>query len=317
MVMDLNDNSILVTGGAGFIGSNLCEFLLSKGNIVFCLDNLVTGSYENIHKLSRNSKFTFIEHDVQVPFDFKVDYIFNLACPASPKYYQLTPIETLKTNFLGALNSLELARRSNARVIQASTSEIYGDPKISPQIESYNGNVNTLGIRACYDEGKRVVESIFMEYHRVHNVDIRIARIFNTYGPQMAVDDGRVVSNFIVQALRNEDITIYGSGTQTRSLCHIDDLIQGLSLIAANSKFDGPVNLGNPSPITIIELSNLIIKMTKSQSKISFFDLPQDDPLVREPNIDKAKELLGWQPKINLEHGLQNTIKYFAELISD
>ena len=315
--MDLNDNSILVTGGAGFIGSNLCEFLLSKGNIVFCLDNLVTGSYENIHKLSRNSKFTFIEHDVQVPFDFKVDYIFNLACPASPKYYQLTPIETLKTNFLGALNSLELARRSNARVIQASTSEIYGDPKISPQIESYNGNVNTLGIRACYDEGKRVVESIFMEYHRVHNVDIRIARIFNTYGPQMAVDDGRVVSNFIVQALRNEDITIYGSGTQTRSLCHIDDLIQGLSLIAANSKFDGPVNLGNPSPITIIELSNLIIKMTKSQSKISFFDLPQDDPLVREPNIDKAKELLGWQPKINLEHGLQNTIKYFAELISD
>jgi len=315
--MDLNDNSILVTGGAGFIGSNLCEFLLSKGNIVFCLDNLVTGSYENIHKLSRNSKFTFIEHDVQVPFDFKVDYIFNLACPASPKYYQLTPIETLKTNFLGALNSLELAKRSNARIIQASTSEIYGDPKISPQIESYNGNVNTLGIRACYDEGKRVVESIFMEYHRVHNVDIRIARIFNTYGPQMAVDDGRVVSNFIVQALRNEDITIYGSGTQTRSLCHIDDLIQGLSLMAANSKFDGPVNLGNPSPITIIELANLIIKMTKSQSKISFFDLPQDDPLVREPNIDKAKELLGWQPKINLEHGLQNTIKYFAELISD
>ena len=315
--MDLNDNSILVTGGAGFIGSNLCEFLLSKGNIVFCLDNLVTGSYENIHKLSTNSKFTFIEHDVQVPFDFKVDYIFNLACPASPKYYQLTPIETLKTNFLGALNSLELAKRSNARIIQASTSEIYGDPKISPQIESYNGNVNTLGIRACYDEGKRVVESIFMEYHRVHNVDIRIARIFNTYGPQMAVDDGRVVSNFIVQALRNEDITIYGSGTQTRSLCHIDDLIQGLSLMAANSKFDGPVNLGNPSPITIIELANLIIKMTKSQSKISFFDLPQDDPLVREPNIDKAKELLGWQPKINLEHGLQNTIKYFAELISD
>jgi UDP-glucuronate decarboxylase len=252
-----------------------------------------------------------------VPFDFKVDYIFNLACPASPKYYQLTPIETLKTNFLGALNSLELAKRSNARIIQASTSEIYGDPKISPQIESYNGNVNTLGIRACYDEGKRVVESIFMEYHRVHNVDIRIARIFNTYGPQMAVDDGRVVSNFIVQALRNEDITIYGSGTQTRSLCHIDDLIQGLSLMAANSKFDGPVNLGNPSPITIIELANLIIKMTKSQSKISFFDLPQDDPLVREPNIDKAKELLGWQPKINLEHGLQNTIKYFAELISD
>lgn len=315
--MDLNHNSILVTGGAGFIGSNLCEFLLNKGNTVFCLDNLVTGSYENIRKLSRNSRFTFINHDVQVPFDFKVDYIFNLACPASPKYYQLTPIETLKTNFLGALNSLELARRSNARIIQASTSEIYGDPKISPQIESYNGNVNTLGIRACYDEGKRVVESIFMEYYRVHNVDIRIARIFNTYGPQMAVDDGRVVSNFIVQALRNEDITLYGSGTQTRSLCYIDDLIQGLSLIAANAKFDGPVNLGNPSPITIIELANLIIKMTKSQSKISFFDLPQDDPLVREPNIDKAKDLLGWQPKINLEHGLQNTIKYFAELISD
>jgi UDP-glucuronate decarboxylase len=314
--MDLKGNSILVTGGAGFIGSHLCEFLLEKGNSVICLDNLVTGSYQNIEKFSTNRNFEFIQHDVQEPFDFKVDYIFNLACPASPKYYQLTPIETLKTNFLGALNALELARRTNARVIQASTSEIYGDPEISPQMESYNGNVNTLGIRACYDEGKRVVESIFMEYHRIYNIDVRIARIFNTYGPQMSVDDGRVVSNFIVQALRNEDITVYGNGSQTRSLCYIDDLIQGLKSIATTSKFSGPLNLGNPKSITIFELANLIVKMTKSSSKISFFALPQDDPHVREPNINKAREILGWEPRINLEEGLQNTIKYFDELIS-
>ena len=315
--MDLKDNTILVTGGAGFIGSHLCEFLLDRGSQVICLDNLVTGSYTNIDKLSLNSKFTFVQHNVQEPFDFDVDLIFNLACPASPKYYQLTPIETLKTNFLGALNSLELARKNNARVIQASTSEVYGDPKISPQIESYNGNVNTLGIRACYDEGKRVVESMFMEYYRIHKVDIRIARIFNTYGPQMLADDGRVVSNFIVQALRNEEITIYGNGSQTRSLCYIDDLIQGLGLLATNSNFDGPVNLGNPTSITILELAKLIVKMTKSQSKISFFDLPQDDPQVREPDINKAVEILGWQPRISLEEGLQSTVEYFTELISE
>ena len=315
--MDLKDNTILVTGGAGFIGSHLCEFLLDRGSQVICLDNLVTGSYTNIDKLSLNSKFTFVQHNVQEPFDFDVDLIFNLACPASPKYYQLTPIETLKTNFLGALNSLELARKNNARVIQASTSEVYGDPKISPQIESYNGNVNKLGIRACYDEGKRVVESMFMEYYRIHKVDIRIARIFNTYGPQMLADDGRVVSNFIVQALRNEEITIYGNGSQTRSLCYIDDLIQGLGLLATNSNFDGPVNLGNPTSITILELAKLIVKMTKSQSKISFFDLPQDDPQVREPDINKAVEILGWQPRISLEEGLQSTVEYFTELISE
>jgi UDP-glucuronate decarboxylase len=315
--MELKDNTILVTGGAGFIGSHLCEFLLDRGSQVICLDNLVTGSYTNVNKLSVNSKFTFVQHNVQEPFDFEVDLIFNLACPASPKYYQLTPIETLKTNFLGALNSLELARKNNARIIQASTSEVYGDPKISPQIESYNGNVNTLGIRACYDEGKRVVESMFMEYYRIHKVDIRIARIFNTYGPQMLADDGRVVSNFIVQALRNEEVTIYGNGSQTRSLCYIDDLIQGLSLLATNSNFDGPVNLGNPSSITILELAELIVKMTKSQSKISFFDLPEDDPQVREPDINKATEILGWQPRISLEEGLQSTVEYFMELISE
>jgi UDP-glucuronate decarboxylase len=314
--MNLTKNYILVTGGAGFIGSHLCEFLLNQGNSVICLDNLTTGSYQNIEKLTLNKKFKFIQHDVVEPFDFNVELIFNLACPASPKHYQSNPIQTLKTNFIGALNSLELAKRNNARIIQASTSEVYGDPKISPQVESYNGNVNTLGVRACYDEGKRIVESMFMEYYRVHRLDIRIARIFNTYGSQMMVNDGRVVSNFIVQALRNETITVFGDGNQTRSLCHIDDLVYGLYLLASNPHFSGPINLGNPRSITIIELAKLIVKMTNSQSKISLYDLPQDDPQMREPNIDKAKEILKWEPRVSLEQGLLNTIEYFAEIIS-
>ena len=314
--MNLRGNNILITGGAGFIGSHLCEFLLNRGNNVICLDNLVTGSYKNIEKLLSNTKFKFVKQDVQKSFDFEVELIFNLACPASPKHYQATPIETLKTNFIGAMNTLDLAKKNNSRIVQASTSEIYGDPKISPQVESYNGNVNTLGIRACYDEGKRVVESIFMEYHRIHDVDIRIARIFNTYGPQMLEDDGRVVSNFIVQALRDEDITIYGDGSQTRSLCYIDDLINGLCLMAMSSNFSGPINLGNPRSISINNLASLIVKMTKSKSKISFGSLPEDDPQFREPNINEAKKLLGWEPKITLEQGLLSTIAYFSNLIS-
>lgn len=303
----------MVTGGAGFIGSHLCKRLLNNGNKVICLDNFFTGVKSNVEKLLANPNFELIEHDITQPFDADVTQIYNLACPASPPHYQFNPIKTLKTSVLGMMNVLELAHKYNAKVLQASTSEIYGDPQIHPQVESYWGNVNPIGIRSCYDEGKRCAETMMMDYHRQYGVKIKIVRIFNTYGPLMLPNDGRVVSNFIIQGLKNQDITIYGEGTQTRSFCYVDDLIEGFIRMMA-SDLTGPVNLGNPSERTILDLAKLIIKMTDSNSKLIFKPLPSDDPIKRRPDITLAKKELAWEPTVDIEIGLSKTIEYFRKL---
>jgi UDP-glucuronate decarboxylase len=304
---------ILVTGGAGFIGSHLCDYLLAKGHDVLCVDNLFSGNKDNIRHLLNHSYFEFIRHDIVQPFYAEVDQIYHLACPASPIHYQYNPIKTIKTNVMGTINMLGLAKRVRAKILLASTSEVYGDPKLHPQPETYWGNVNPIGVRSCYDEGKRVAEALMMDYHRQNHVDIRIARIFNTYGPRMAIDDGRVISNFIIQALKKEDITIYGNGNQTRSFCYISDLIEGIVRIAEMNDFIGPINLGNPSELTILELANKILSIVKSQSKIIFKPLPSDDPERRCPDITIAKKVINWEPKITLDHGLKRTIEYFEE----
>ena len=304
---------ILVTGGAGFIGSHLCKRLLNNGNKVICLDNFFTGVKSNVEKLLANPNFELVEHDITQPFDADVTQIYNLACPASPPHYQFNPIKTLKTSVLGMMNVLELAHKYNAKVLQASTSEIYGDPQIHPQVESYWGNVNPIGIRSCYDEGKRCAETMMMDYHRQYGVKIKIVRIFNTYGPLMLPNDGRVVSNFIIQGLKNQDIKIYGEGTQTRSFCYVDDLIEGFIRMMA-SDLTGPVNLGNPSERTILDLAKLIIKMTDSNSKLIFKPLPSDDPIKRRPDITLAKKELAWEPTVDIEIGLSKTIEYFRKL---
>lgn len=305
--------TVIVTGGAGFLGSNLCEYLLSKNERVICVDNLYTGRIENIKHLLKNKKFRFIKHDIIKPFMMKekIDQIYNLACPASPPHYQKDPIMTIKTNTIGIINVLELARKNNARILQASTSEVYGDPKEHPQKESYRGNVNPDGPRACYDEGKRIGETLFFDYNRKYKTQIKVIRIFNTYGPQMDPKDGRVVSNFIIQALKNQPITVYGKGDQTRSFCYVSDLIEGIYLMMNNSDFQGPVNLGNPGEYTVLEIAKLIKKMTNSKSQIVFEKLPVDDPCKRKPDITIAKNKLGWQPKVSLEQGLVKTIEYF------
>lgn len=307
----------LVTGGAGFIGSHLCERLLERGEQVLCLDNFFTGRKANIEHLLPNPRFELIRHDVIEPIVIEVDRIYNMACPASPVHYQYNPVKTVKTNVMGALNMLGLAKRVRARILQASTSEIYGDPKIHPQPESYWGNVNTVGIRSCYDEGKRVTETLFFDYHRQNNVDIRVVRIFNTYGPKMLVNDGRVVSNFIVQALRGEPIMIYGDGSQTRSFCYVSDLVEGIIRMMDTDGFTGPVNLGNPGEFTIRELANEVLVLTGSKSEIDFRPLPPDDPTRRQPDIRLARERLGWEPKIPLREGLPRTIEYFAKLVKE
>ena len=309
---------ILVTGGAGFIGSHLCERLISDGHEVICLDNLFTGNKNNIQHLLTNPKFQFVEHDITEPFSIDVNQIYNLACPASPPHYQYDPIKTIKTSILGIINMLELAKANNAKLLQASTSEVYGDPHIHPQVETYWGNVNPIGIRSCYDEGKRAAETLMMDYHRQHNVDIRIVRIFNTYGENMDINDGRVVSNFIVQALKGEDITIYGNGSQTRSFCYVSDLVEGLiSMMNNKTSFIGPVNLGNPCEFTIKEFAKLVINKTNSNSQITYKELPSDDPCKRKPDITLAKKVLNWEPQTNIEMGLENTIKYFSEKIKE
>ena len=311
---------ILVTGGAGFLGSFLCEKLLAMGNSrgdeVISLDNYFSGSKKNIEHLLSNPRFEAIRHDVTQPIHLEIDEIYNLACPASPIHYQHNPVHTTKTCVMGAINMLELARNVKAKIIQASTSEIYGDPLVHPQNEEYFGNVNTIGARSCYDEGKRVAETLFYDYHRQYGVEIKIVRIFNTYGPRMAVNDGRVVSNFIIQALKGDEITIYGDGKQTRSFCYVDDLIDGITnFMNLDSKEFGPINLGNPSEFTILELAEKIIKLTKSRSKIIFKSLPQNDPLQRKPVIEKAQKLIKFSPKIDLETGLEKTITYFKQTI--
>ncbi len=308
---------ILVTGGAGFIGSHLCKRLLNEGNEVICLDNFFTGSRQNIHDLLDNKDFEVIRHDVTIPIHLEVDQIYNLACPASPVHYQFDPVQTTKTSVLGAINMLGLAKRTKARILQASTSEVYGDPDVHPQPESYWGKVNPIGIRSCYDEGKRCAETLFFDYHREHGVDIRVIRIFNTYGPNMNPNDGRVVSNFIVQALKGEDITIYGEGSQTRSFQYIDDLVEGMVRMMNNETgFVGPVNIGNPDEFTIKELAEKVIEaIPNSKSKLVYKDLPQDDPKQRKPEISTAKEQLKWSPSIKLDAGLKDTIKYFSSII--
>jgi UDP-glucuronate decarboxylase len=307
---------VLVTGGAGFLGSHLCESLLSNGHSVICLDNLYTGSKDNIQYLLGNPQFEFLRHDVTFPVYLEVEAVFNLACPASPVHYQRNPVQTLKTSVHGAINLLDLAKRVGAIYIQASTSEVYGDPAISPQDEEYWGNVNPIGERSCYDEGKRAAETLTNDYRRQYGVDTRIARIFNTYGPRMQLNDGRVVSNFIVQALRGEDITIYGDGSQTRSFCYVDDLIDGLMALFMSNNLPGPINLGNPQPQTMLELASRIISLTKSDSNIVYRALPSDDPKTREPNISKAREKLSWSPKVDLDTGLLSTIAYFSKKLS-
>ena len=302
---------ILVTGGAGFIGSHLCERLLNEGHDVLCLDNLFTGSRDNIIHLMDNHRFELVRHDIIEPILLEVDQIYNLACPASPVHYQYNPVKTTKTNVMGTINMLGLAKRVRARILQASTSEIYGDPKVSPQKEDYWGNVNCIGIRSCYDEGKRVAETLMMDYHRQNKVDIRIVRIFNTYGPRMALNDGRVVSNFIVQALKGEDITVYGDGTQTRSFCYVSDLVEGMMRMMNQDGFIGPVNLGNPDEYKILNFAKLIKEFTGTKSKIVFKPLPQDDPMQRRPDITLAKKKLKWQPKVGVGEGLAETVEYF------
>ena len=302
---------LLVTGGAGFLGSHLCEKLLSLGHNVLAIDNFYTGNQKNLGKLRDNNNFEFMRHDVTFPLYVEVDGIFNLACPASPVHYQRNPVQTFKTSVHGAINMLGLAKRTGARFFQASTSEIYGDPTISPQPEEYWGNVNPIGIRSCYDEGKRAAETLTFDYHRQFGLDIRVARIFNTYGPKMATNDGRVVSNFIVQALKGEPITVYGDGTQTRSFCYVDDLIDGLIKLFFKDGVIEPINLGNPEPINMLELASEVIALTGSKSKIEMRALPGDDPKQREPKIDKARDLLGWSPSVNRKDGLRKTVDYF------
>jgi len=305
---------ILILGGSGFIGNHLCRRLLNEGNKIICLDNNFTGSLSNIQDLITNPNFTFVLHDVVEPFFYECDQIYLLACPASPKAYQYDSIKTIKTSIFGTMNALELAKQNNCPILLTSTSEVYGDPQISPQIEEYWGNVNPIGIRSCYDEGKRLAETLMMEYHRNHKVDIRIARIFNTYGPLMDKDDGRVVSNFIVQCLENKNITIYGAGSQTRSFCYVDDTVDGLIKLM-NGTHIGPINIGNPNEITIKDLAEIVIRMVKiTNSKIVYQDLPQDDPQKRKPDIEKANRYLGWSPKISLLEGLTKTIEYFSNL---
>jgi len=302
----------LVTGGAGFLGSHLCERLLNDNFEVVCLDNFFTGQKQNVERLANNPCFELAEHDVCEPYQADVDYIFNLACPASPPHYQLDPIKTIKTNVFGAINMLELAKQTGARIFQASTSEVYGDPSVHPQPESYWGNVNPAGVRSCYDEGKRCAETLFFDYHRQCHVDIKVGRIFNTYGPKMHPKDGRVVSNFIMQALNNEEITIYGDGRQTRSFCYVDDLIDAfIAMINSPASFTGPVNMGNPGEFTMLELAEKVISLTSSRSKIVYKPLPPDDPKQRRPDISLAKENLSWQPKVPLDEGLERTIAYF------
>ncbi len=307
---------ILVTGGAGFIGTHLCHRLIEAGNEVICLDNFFTGQKSNIADLLTYPNFELIRHDITQPIFLEVDQIYNLACPASPVHYQYNPVKTIKTNILGTLNMLGLAKRVKARILQASTSEVYGDPLQHPQKEEYWGNVNPIGIRSCYDEGKRTAETLMMDYYRQNKVDIRIIRIFNTYGPFMHENDGRVVSNFIVQALRNQDITVYGDGSQTRSFCYVDDLVSGMIKMMNKDEFIGPVNLGNPEEYTVLELAQKIIKMVQSQSKVVFKPLPENDPTRRRPDITLAKEKLDWQPTIPVDQGLEKTIEYFRKVVS-
>jgi UDP-glucuronate decarboxylase len=309
---------ILVTGGAGFLGSHLCESLLSQGHEVICMDNYFTGQKENIVHLLDNPFFELVRHDVTLPFFIEVDEIYNLACPASPIHYQYNAIKTIKTSVMGAINMLGLAKRIKAKILQASTSEVYGDPEIHPQKESYWGHVNPIGPRSCYDEGKRCAESLFINYHKQNDVRIKIMRIFNTYGPRMHPNDGRVVSNFVIQALKNEDITIYGDGSQTRSFCYVDDNIRGMiSLMNTTDDCIGPINVGNPNEFTIKELAETVIDLTNSKSKLAFSELPADDPLQRKPDISIAKEKLNWEPNIQLREGLQKTIAYFEQLVKE
>ena len=306
---------ILITGGAGFLGSHLCDRLINQGHEVICLDNFFTGNKRNIRHLLGNDHFELIRHDATDPFKVEVDQIYNLACPASPVHYQHNPIKTIKTSVMGAINVLGLAKRTGARVLQASTSEVYGDPEVHPQTEDYRGNVNPIGPRACYDEGKRCAETLFFDYHHQNNVNIRVMRIFNTYGPRMDPKDGRVVSNFIVQAIKGKDITVFGDGSQTRSFCYVDDLLEGMIRLMNHESLIGPVNIGNPGEFTILELARKVIEKTKSKSQIIHKELPTDDPLQRRPNITLAKSELNWEPKIDLDEGLDKTIAYFRTLL--
>jgi UDP-glucuronate decarboxylase len=305
---------ILVTGGAGFLGSHLCDRLVSQGHHVLAVDNYFTGSKKNIEHLLDSKNFEIIRQDICIPLYVEVDEIYNLACPASPYYYQLDPIQTMKTSVIGAFNMLGLAKRTGAKILQASTSECYGDPEVHPQPETYWGNVNPIGIRSCYDEGKRAAETLFMDYHRKHSVDTRIIRIFNTYGPRMNLNDGRVVSNFVVQALQGQDITVYGDGTQTRSFCYFEDLLDGMMALMA-SDYHQPVNIGNPGEFTMLELAQKVIQLTGTASQIVFQDLPQDDPRQRKPDITLAKEILNWEPAVDLDQGLVKTIEYFRSIL--
>ena len=309
---------ILITGGAGFLGSHLCEKLLKEGNEIICVDNFYTGRKRNIIHLLNNPYFEVVRHDVTFPLYIEVDEIYNLACPASPVHYQLDPVQTTKTSVIGAINMLGIAKRLKIKILQASTSEIYGDPEVHPQPETYRGNVNPIGLRACYDEGKRCAETLFFDYYRQNKIKIKVIRIFNTYGPRMYPNDGRVVSNFIVQALKGENITIYGDGSQTRSFCYVDDLIDGIvKMMNSRDDFTGPVNLGNPCEFKIIELAEMVLKLTKSKSKLVFKPLPEDDPKQRKPVIDLAKKELNWEPKVPLEEGLKLTIDYFKKLLNE
>jgi len=311
-----NYKRVLVTGGAGFLGSHLCEHLLKQGHDVLCADNFYTGSKRNIVHLLENPYFELLRHDITFPLYVEVDEIYNLACPASPIHYQNNPVQTTKVNVHGSINMLGLAKRIKAKILQASTSEVYGDPAVHPQPETYRGNVNCIGVRSCYDEGKRCAETLFFDYHRQHNMKIKVARIFNTYGPRMHVNDGRVVSNFIVQALKEKSITIYGDGYQSRSFCYVDDLIEGLiSLMNTPEEVTGPINLGNPGEFTILELAKKVIELTNSRSEIRFEALPEDDPRQRQPDIALAREILNWEPKVPLEQGLKKTITYFEEFL--
>lgn len=314
---DESDNRFLVTGGAGFIGSHLCDALLARGHDVLCVDNVFSGSKRNIAHLQGNPAFEFMRHDVTYPLFVEVDRIFNLACPASPVHYQFDPIQTVKTNVHGATNMLGLAKRTGSRILQASTSEVYGDPHTHPQAEEYWGNVNPIGPRSCYDEGKRCAETLFFDYHRQHKVDIRVVRIFNTYGPRMRPDDGRVVSNFIVQALSGSPVTIFGKGTQTRSFCYVDDLVEALlRFMSLDGDVPGPVNLGNPVEFSMLELAELVLELTGSKSELRFEDLPTDDPKQRQPDIHKARDMLGWEPTTQLKQGLSRTIDYFDDFLN-
>lgn len=311
-----SSHRVLVTGGAGFLGSHLCEALLARGRQVLCADNFFTGRKENVAHLLGNASFELLRHDVTFPLFVEVDRIYNLACPASPVHYQYNPVKTIKTSVVGAIHMLGLAKRVKARILQASTSEVYGDPSVHPQSEGYWGNVNPIGIRSCYDEGKRAAECLFMDYHRQNRVDIRIARIFNTYGPRMLPNDGRVVSNFIVQALKGEPLTVYGKGSQTRSFCYVDDLVEGLIRLMDQETTVGPVNLGNPDEFTILELAEQVRALTGSRSEIRFLPLPSDDPTQRQPDIGRARETLGWAPRVPLAEGLRRTVAYFEGLLS-